>query len=274
MPNRNFFNLNKKNLHDCNLTELLAAESQDRGFVTHNDFSWGHTNRYTYVWKQLTGPLKETKSLLDVGSGRIQLPYFLWRNRCKPHKDFQYWGMELRATESWLPKEDEHWQVPINLIKMDILEDDPAQCQNWPGQFDIVNCLETFEHIPREFGPEFMSKLFNWTKPGGTCFFSTPNAGVSDSTAENHIGPDGVSREWTYADKIKLVQEAGFQIVDTYGTFCGTTRLPEEVQQKLKTDPEWQKIKKFLSHALLTCVISVPYPEHSNNSLFHLVRPA
>lgn len=271
---RKFYALTDENVHDCNLTELLAAESQDRGYVTHNDFAWGHTNRYTYVWKLLTSRLKETKTLLDVGSGRWQLPYFLWRNRCKPVQDFQYWGIELRATQRWLPAEDEHWQVALNMVRGDILESDFTRCQGWPGQFDLVVSFECMEHIPRSRGPQFLRQLFNWTRPGGTCLLSTPNAGVSDSTAQNHLDPEtGESREWTYSEKLDLAREAGFVIEDTFGTFCGIKHLPADVQHRLKTDPEWSKIKRFLSHALLTSVIAVNYPAHSNNSLFHLVRP-
>jgi SAM-dependent methyltransferase len=147
------------------------------------------------------------------------------------------------------------------------------EVRGWPGQFDLVVSFETFEHVPKSHGRQFMEKLFEWTRPGGTCLFSTPNAGVSDSTAENHIDPvTGESREWSYDDKIELVRDVGFDIEDTFGTFCGIRRLPPEVQNKLKHDPEWKKIKKFLTHSLLTCILSVPYPHLSNNSLFHMTR--
>jgi hypothetical protein len=280
MATRKFFELTRENKHDCNLTELVAAESTDRGFVTHNDFAWSHVNRYTYVWKLLTSRLKGTKTLLDVGAGLsresgAQLPYFLWRNKCKPVEGFQYWGIELRATPAYIPAEDKGWQVPLNMVRGDVLESDFTTCDGWPGQFDMVVSLESFEHVPRSHQVEFAKKLFNWTKPGGTCLFSTPNAGVSDTTAENHLDPEtGESREWTYDEKLELMDEVGFTVEDTFGTFCGTTRLPEHIQERFKTDPEWAKIKKFLSHSLLTSVISIPWPACSNNSLFHLTRPS
>ncbi len=273
MPTRKFFELNHRNESDCNLTELLAAESVDRGYATHNDWL-AHCNRYAYTWKLLTSKLKECKTLLDVGCGKLQLPYFLWRNRLKPVDDFQYWGLELRATRTWLPGEEDGWKVPINLVKTDLLVDDLTTLEGWPGQFDLVVCFETFEHVPRAKGPEMMRKLFSWTKPGGTCLFSTPNAGVSDSTAENHMDKEtGESREWEYDAKIEVAEEAGFRIEDTFGTFCGTTHLPEEMQERIKTDPLLVKAKKFLSHAQFTTLVAPAFPEHSNNALFHLVRP-
>jgi 2-polyprenyl-3-methyl-5-hydroxy-6-metoxy-1,4-benzoquinol methylase len=268
---RRFFELSKTNDNDCNLTELNAAQAVGRLYVTHNDWL-GHVNRWAYIWKQLTtGTCRDSVSILDAGCGNMNLTEFLWRNRC-PAK-FEYWGLELRATPNWLPAEDTHWQIPINLVKMDMLDDDPTKCEGWPGQFDVVVNLEVFEHLPRERAPELVEKLFQWTKPGGTCFFSTPNAGVSDSTADNHIGPDGVSREWTYDDKLALVKRVGFEVVDTYGVFCGVTHLPEDVRARFKTDPLLAQAKKFLSHAAFTTIVSCAYPAHSNNALFHLKRP-
>lgn len=75
MPTRKFFELNHRNEDNCNLTELLAAESVDRGYATHNDWL-AHCNRYAYAWKLLTSKLKDCKTLLDVGCGKLQLPYF------------------------------------------------------------------------------------------------------------------------------------------------------------------------------------------------------
>lgn len=272
MPSRRFFQLNDENAHECNLTELNASLSVEKGYVTHNDWI-GHVDRFAFVWKQLTSKLRDAKTLLDVGCGNLQLPHFLWRNRCKMADDFQYWGLELRATRKWLPGDDTHWQTNLNLVKTDFLVDNLDSLPGWPGQFDVVVCFETFEHVPREKGPVLMKMLFDRLKPGGTCFFSTPNAGVSDSTADNHVGPDGVSREWIYADKLALATATGFKINETFGTFCGTSHLPPEVQERIKTDPFLAKIKRYHTHSRFTTFMAVNYPEHSNNALFWMERP-
>ena len=272
MAYRKFVELNDENVNQCNLTELNASSAEEKGYHTHNDWL-AHNDRYGYVWKNMTSRLKGAKSVLDVGCGNLQLPHFLWRNRCKMTEGFHYWGLELRATERWVPNADEHWQVPITLVKTDFMLDDLTAVEGWPGQFDVVVSFEVMEHLPREMGREYLKKLFQWTAPGGSCFFSTPNAGVSDSTAENHIGPDGVSREWSYDDKMALVNEIGFHVVDTFGTFCGTTHLPEDVQERIKSDPFLAKIKKYHTHSRFTTFMAVNYPEHSNNALMHLERP-
>ena len=102
MPTRNFFELTTDNASECNLTELNAAETVDSGFVSHNDWL-SHVNRYAYVMKRLLK--SDTSSLLDVGCGRMQLPYFLWKNRARPqNQEFAY-----RWQLGWTKKESEQF---------------------------------------------------------------------------------------------------------------------------------------------------------------------
>ena len=274
MATRKFFELTTENPSQCNLTEFGGATGYDKGWVNHNDIV-AHVNRYGFVLKHLTtGRCKDSSSILDVGCGHLQLPFFLWRNRC-PSAGRSYWGFELNMRSKWVPSEDEHWQVPMSLARLDILDSDPSQCEGWPGQFDVVVNFEVFEHVPVARQQHLVNRLFSWTKPGGYCFFSTPNAGVSDSTAENHIDPvTGESRERTYGDKMEIVRQAGFEVLETYGTFCGVTRLPDEVRERFKTDPILAKAKEFLLHSQFTTMVSCAYPEQSNNALFFMRRPA
>ena len=290
---RQFADTGTKNDLDCNLTELRVASDATNnnpdenlgnnsvdsiGFTRHPD-SWAHLLRYYYCGRILDK--LEPASVLDVGCGELQLPWFLNKNRFKPkNPDMQYVGIELRSKEAWLAQQVNdapkfRYKAHMTLVRGDIVRDDFSPVPGWQaGGFDVTVSLETFEHVPRAYGPEFMRRLFTWTKPGGTCIFSTPNAGVSVSTAENHHGPDGEVREWTYADKIELAKKAGFEIVETFGTFTGSTYLPDEVQAFIKSDPVWSKMKRFYDTSLFNCVVATAYPEHSNNSLFLMKRAA
>jgi SAM-dependent methyltransferase len=284
-----FADTGSKNDLDCNLTELRVAadatnnnpdendQANSIGFTRHTD-SWGHLLRYYYAGKMITK--LEPSHILDVGCGELQLPWFLNKNRFKPVANTQYVGIELRGQAKWLQADEEgkhkyRYKAHMTLVRGDIVRDDFSQTPGWAsGGFPLVIFLEALEHFPREYAPVAMQRLFNWTKPGGVCLFSTPNAGVSVSTAENHTGPDGVSREWSYKDKIAMVQAAGFEIVETFGTFTGMSYMPAEVQEFVKTDPIWSKMKRFYDPTLFCSVIATAYPEHSNNSIFHLRRPA
>jgi len=269
---KQFFALNDgSNPLACNLTELNAAESVDNGFMSHNDWI-AHVNRYAYTGKVIQKSKPGT--ILDVGCGKLQLPYYLWRNRLHLEENGSYWGIELRAKQAWL--EPINWKTSMNLIKADIILDEINEdnIEFWPGQFDLVTCFETWEHVPRDKAIILAERLFNWTKPGGILLFSSPNAGVSDSTADNHTDAEGESREWEMESKIEVLEDAGFSLHENFGTFCGITRLPEEFQERLRTDALLIQAKKFLNHANFTALVAAAYPQFSNNSLMHFVRRA
>ena len=284
---RHFYRLRKENTTDSGLTEIYGAETVDRGFA-HTD-QVGHWLRYLYIAKQMS-KLKPD-SVLDVGCGSFQLPYLLHRNRFAFAAD--YYGLDLRDLRSYYSKSQ--LKADMTVIQCDVVLDKPEDVvlgdgsHLMPKQHDVTVCLETFEHVPRDKASELMQRLYDWTAPGGTCFFSTPNAGVSDSTADNHFGADGVSREWTYDEKIDIAQSAGFEIECTYGVFARQDRIKPALQAMpwLVTDnagkiieeltmwdhPVIQSMKAFVNHSVFIDVICANFPELSNNALFHMRRP-
>lgn len=266
---RNFFEVSRDNTENSNLTELCASTSViDNGFVRHSDWL-GHITRYAYALKMLEK--HEPATLLDVGCGKMQMIHYFWRNRYR-WAGFKYWGIDLRATPAWY--EDIGIKSDLNLVRMDIVNDTTDEIPTWPGQFDMTVSFEAFEHVPVTKQPEFMRRLFNWTKPGGLCLFSTPNAGVATTVADNHKDPEtGEVRERTYEEKIALAEAAGFTIEDTFGVFCGYTRLPETFQEELERTRTLGRMKEFLDLNLFNTVISAGYPEEANNALFVMSRP-
>lgn len=271
---RQFIEIRKRgeNVLNSNLTELNAAHAVEKGFVTHNDWI-AHTLRYAYAAKYIQKA--KARTVLDVGCGNLQLPYFCWRNRIPGIQ--QYVGIDLRATPKWL--DEVGWNSPMALIRADIVLDYADIAHNIKGlgfaeaQAEVVVCFEAFEHVPNDQKPRLMYNLFRWTRPGGTLLFSTPNAGVSDSTAHNHTDPEtGESREMSFQGKLELASEVGFTLQEVYGTFCGITRIPEH-KEILKESAILKAAKEFLPHAWYTCVVAAAYPEHSNNALMVFRRP-
>lgn len=249
-----FHEVTKKSRLENNLTELNAYESADRGFMAHSDWV-GHIQRYGYVLKQVER--RKPGSILDIGCGDMNLIKFLWRNRTSFHG--AYTGVDLRASAAWL--DGITWSGSIDLFRMDIVADDPSILP--PA--DMVVCFETFEHVPRDHQQELLQRLYDWTKPGGVCLFSTPNAGIAKSTAENHQGSDGI-RERSYAEKLSMVSLAGFTVLNTYGTFCGSTRLPTW----FLAQPEIGRMKEFLMDSMFVSTVAAAFPERSNNALFEM----
>ncbi len=273
MADRQFFELRSRgeNSLDSGLTELNAATSVDKGFMSHNDWV-AHVARYGYAAKVIAR--EKVATILDYGCGSLQLPYYLWRNRTPPVED--YWGVDLRAQPGWLDAVG--WNSPMALVRADLVLDDLDEVPGFPGEFDLVVCTEVLEHVPVACQEELIARLFSHTRPGGVCLFSTPNAGISDTTAENHLGPDGRSRERSYADKLAMVQSVGFELEAAYGTFCGSRRVePLLFGGLLPTDcPAGEVLraaKELLPHGWWTVVIAAAFPAQSNNALFKLRRP-
>lgn len=251
-----------KNELGSNLTELSAAgHFFDRGFMAHRDWI-AHVSRWFAVARKIR--MKKDK-LLDVGCGKLGLPYTL--NQCR-RQPAEYWGLDLRALENW--GKSTNWKTPTNLVRMDLILDDPTDLLGWPEDgFDLVTCFEVLEHVPRANAAQLVQNLYDWTKPGGSCLLSTPNHGTSTSVAKNHIGPDGEIREWTYQDKLGLIEDAGFELEGAYGTFIRLDQLPVEITE----NKELMAAKEFLHGDWFSVMAAAAYPEQANNAVFYLRRP-
>lgn len=253
-----YLSISRKNGSKSNLTELNATDALDNGFMSHNDWV-AHGARYGYIAK-LAAKIKP-QYVLEPGCGRFPLLNYLWRNRSQ--EAFEYTGIDLRATEKWFEKLG--WSKgDVNLLRADLVLDS----LDFLGTYDLVVCTEVFEHVPTDRAEFFARQLYRWTEPGGYCVFSTPNAGVSKSTAENHLDENGVSREWSYKDKLNLMRGIGFEIESTYGTFIAKSRIPESGWSEVM-----EEAAEFLPNAMFTVFAAAAFPAESNNSLFVMRRP-
>ena len=248
---------------ESNLTELEAAESVDRGFLRHTDWL-AHTVRYQLVADFMVS--HKTRTLLDVGCGHLQLPYFLYRNRM-PAID-AYWGLDLRIKQAWA--NEYRWNTPATLVQMDVALDNPLDVEGWPGQFDLAVCTEVAEHLPKSAVPQLLGNLFRWIKPGGHLLFSTPNRHPKDfsSVADNHIGPDGVPREWWWEDLSRVIADTGFHIVDMTGTFMKTRRIPTNTSLDTAVDV----LRRRLPYAVFSVAAAALFPTESTNIFWTLAK--
>lgn len=242
---------------ESNLTELNAADDFNRGFMMHADW-FAHVLRYGII-KNIIDK-NNINSILDVGCGKLQLPIFLYMNRTK--FTGKYTGLDARASEKWLEFAKNNYNnfgnnFNIELIKINIVEDDYTI-----NKHDIVICTEVLEHVPRNKAELLIKKLYNWTNNNGYLIFSTPNAGISKTVAENHCGPEG-SREWEYNEKIKLLENAGFIIENKIGTFIKLDKINDN-----RWDNDTKLLKDILPSAFFRTYLALLQPEQSNNALF------
>ena len=247
-----------------NLTELCASEDVDRGYFSHTDWL-AHAMRYLRVKDHMVRA--KTKTLLDVGCGKLQLQHFLYRNRMTPIDLCT--AIDLRAQEKWLL--DYAWRTPLHLVQMDIVQDDPTFGDSGPFKpFDLVTCLEMLEHIPRPMVPTLLQRLHDWTDRDGWCILSTPNRSPDDfsSVAENHVGPDGIIREWWFDDLALEITNAGFHVVTAAGTFMKTLRIPKNSIHQDALDI----MHRRLPYAMYSVAAASLFPRESTNVIWALRR--
>lgn len=114
--------------------------------------------------------------------------------------------------------------------------------------------------------PRLLQRLCQLIRPGGVVLFSAPNGGQRLTPVANHTGPDG-DRERAYRDKVAMVQQAGFQIVDQFGTGCRVDNLRDEAKVGV-----FGRAKKYLPLSLYLGFASLDQPKESNGSTFALKR--
>lgn len=255
--------LHEDDLGDSNLTEIQAAEFADKGFIGQNDWV-AHMMRYAFIQKTLERV--QPKYLLDLGCGRMQLPYFLWRNRSTWKGN--YIGIDARATVKWLDLINTHTAFEsITLIRGSVLKS-PGEYERFTKlnlQYDFIVCMEVLEHIANRNKNIFAFNISHWAPKGGHLYLSSPNTGQSESVAKNHIGDDGV-REMTYNDKIALFEKHGFIQEAAYGTYIRTKYLNKEEMSVAE-----EAYHDYLTYPMYSAFKAIPYPAQATNAI-HVFR--
>ncbi len=259
---RKFVDLGGVRPSDSNLTELNATDSVDGGFMSHNDWL-AHVTRYGYIMKLVERD--HSPSILDVGCGKMSMIKFFYKNRSAWRG--RYFGLDARATPDWLT--EVQFKGDVVLMRGDVTQPYGLKQFDAAGPFKTVVCTEVLEHVPVGSRSQLMNNLYDWTAANGTMILSSPNAGVSASTADNHKDEDGVSREMTYADKLELAQGAGFIPIASYGTFIQKRNIPAEAMTR-----EMWRVEEYLPYAWFSVFMAAPYPELANNSLMVFAKEA
>lgn len=249
--------------HQYNTTQLEPLIAMERG-IMHRDMN-AHIFRWTHVLKNA----KIGEVIVDFGAGKCNLLEVMYRNRYKPKK---YIALEFSQADVDFAKDKfEKVKFPIEIHKEDIIK---PRLDFTKFQADKVVSFEVAEHVGRQNVPKFLENFKKCGKPGATYYLSTPNYDPSVGAAGNHTYDSGDGRgvdvqEIDHFELQEMILEAGFKIVNKFGTFASQRDYKESLN-------DWQKkmyeelSKYYDSNMLSNLMAPVIEPELARNTLWVL----
>lgn len=230
------------------LRETGHGKRIHRDYAAHF-FRWGWASRFVQSGK--------TK-ILDVGCGQ-DLPLVKILTASLSTVPAEYVGVDLNRIAkkpgiSWVTKIYDEFDFPGGGWETIVAE---------RGIFDLISCFEVVEHMHREDGLRLLSGIVGCLADDGRALVSTP---VYDGKkmAANHI------KEYTIAELQELIEEAGLEVVERFGTFASWN-----VIKKVCTADERKLLEetgRFYGHDVLACFLAPKYPDASRNNAWVLKK--
>lgn len=228
---------------DFDQTQLKMAQFK---YQPHKDYL-GHVFRWGFASKFVN----RAKKVLDVGCGQ-EMPFARSLGGANPNSvPKEYVGVDLNKIKSPVARKGFTVYDEFNFIEK------YRRLVRKHGRFDIIVNFEVYEHMQPELGAKLLKAMKYCLADNGILIFSTPVYSPRYKMARNHIN------EVTKAEIEKALHEAGFVIINQFGTFSNwhdikEVATPEEVRL-------YKTLGQFYSNELLGCFLSPKYPEASRN---------
>ena len=251
--------------HDYNLTKLEPITALERK-ISHRDIA-AHYFRWSHVLKNA----RIGETIVDFGAGKCNLLEVMYRNRYKPKK---YIGLEYSLTDvDFAIEKYKKLNFPVEIYQQDIIE--PELDFN-TFKADKVVSFEVAEHVGKQNVPTFLENFKKCGNLAARYYLSTPNYDPSVGAAANHTydsrdGRGVVPQELDHFELQQMILDAGFEIVDKFGTFASQRDYKESLN-------EWQTemfnalSKYYDSNMLSNLMAPVIEPELARNTLWVLRR--
>jgi SAM-dependent methyltransferase len=124
---------------------------------------------------------------------------------------------------------------------------------------DIITCFEVFEHMVPSKARDLVYNMYRVAAPGAHMFFSTPN--WNGKAAANHINETNWQAVGT------LLEEAGWEIQDYYGTFASIADYKDKLSE-CELDI-FERLREYYDTNVLATIMAPLYPRQSRNILWH-----
>jgi 2-polyprenyl-3-methyl-5-hydroxy-6-metoxy-1,4-benzoquinol methylase len=125
------------------------------------------------------------------------------------------------------------------------------------GPFNLVACLEVYEHVAPHLALDLLGTIKELMSPDGVLLLSTPVYSHRFKMARNHVN------ERTKAEMEDDLHRAGFKIICQHGTFGNFNDL-----KKMLGEDELDSLaqqRKFYGDEVMGCYLAPRFPEASRN---------
>lgn len=136
-----------------------------------------------------------------------------------------------------------------------------------PGFADVVIYTSALEHMHKDVGTQSLVECYKIMNKDSIMFLSCPNTPGNgyDTQYAAHV------YEWGYDELKSMLTDLKFEIVNEIGLVMKVRKMREffssdEVSDEIKNF--YNKLDSYLPSAWLSAIMSIPYPERSDEILF------
>lgn len=135
------------------------------------------------------------------------------------------------------------------------------------GFADVVIYTSALEHMHKDVGTQSLKECYKIMNASSVMFLSCPNTPGNgyDTQYAAHV------YEWGYQELKDMLTEIGFEITNEIGLVMKVKKMKEFFSSDL-VSPEmkefYNKMASYVPSAWLSSIVSIPYPEVSDEILF------
>lgn len=135
------------------------------------------------------------------------------------------------------------------------------------GSADVVIYTSALEHMHKDTGTQSLKECYKIMNPNSIMFLSCPN------TPGNGYNTQYAAHvyEWGYQELKETLDELGFEIINEIGLVMKVKKMKEFfASDKVSTEMKnfYNKLASYMPSAWLSSIVSIPYPEVSDEILF------
>lgn len=135
------------------------------------------------------------------------------------------------------------------------------------GFADVVIYTSALEHMHKDVGTQSLKECYSIMNPHSIMFLSCPNTPGNgyETQYAAHV------YEWGYQELKEMLAEIGFEIINEIGLVMKVKKMKEffasdKVSKEMKEF--YTKMSSYVPSAWLSSIVSIPYPEISDEILF------